>query len=175
MIHENYYKKTFSKSNKNNFNEQLEQAINISDSLSKGDNIETSIYTDQNWYLQNIHGFYTCLDTSFWVNTSDEQLPYSKIKFSADLNKTSLKNINRKNISNLTKIISKKSIYEILMLCKLTNKLLNKKQSEIIINILREYKKDVDIKDIELCLKIDKTIDFMVLSTKERKEINNLI
>lgn len=175
MIHENYYKKTFSKSNKNNFNEQLEQAINISDSLSKGDNIETSIYTDQNWYLQNIHGFYTCLDTSFWVNTSDEQLPYSKIKFSADLNKTSLKNINRKNISNLTKIISKKSIYEILMLCKLTNKLLNKKQSEIIINILREYKKDVDIKDIELCLKIDKTIDFMVLSTKEKKEINNLI
>lgn len=175
MIHENYFKKTFSKENKIDFNEQLEQAINISDSLSKGDNIETSIYTDQNWYLQNIHGFYTCLDTSFWINYSDEKIPFSKIKFSADLNKTSLKNINRKNISNLTKIVSKKSIYEILMLCKLTNKLLNKKQSIVIINILKEYKKDIDIKDIELCLKIDKTIDFMVLSTKEKKEINNLI
>jgi DNA polymerase III delta prime subunit len=175
MIHENYFKKTFSKENKIDFNEQLEQAINISDSLSKGDNIETSIYTDQNWYLQNIHGFYTCLDTSFWINYSDEKIPFSKIKFSADLNKTSLKNINRKNISNLTKIVSKKSIYEILMLCKLTNKLLDKKQSIVIINILKEYKKDIDIKDIELCLKIDKTIDFMVLSTKEKKEINNLI
>ena len=61
------------------------------------------------------------------------------------------------------------------MLCKLTNKLLDKKQSIVIINILKEYKKDIDIKDIELCLKIDKTIDFMVLSTKEKKEINNLI
>lgn len=175
MIHENYFKKTFSKANKISFDEQLDQAINISDSLSKGDNIETSIYTDQNWYLQNIHGFYTCLDTSFWINYSDEQLPFSKIKFSADLNKTSLKNINRKNILNLTKIVSKKSIHEILMLCKLTNKLLGKKQSQVIINILKEYKKDIDIKDIELCLKIDKTIDFMVLSTKEKKEINNLI
>ena len=175
MIHENYYKKTFSKKNKMDFNTQLEQAINISDSLSKGDNIETSIYTDQNWYLQNIHGFYTCLDTSFWINATDEQLPYSAIKFSTDLNKTSLKNINRKNISNLTKIISKKSIYEILMLCKLTNKLISKKKSETIINILKEYKKDIDIKDIELCLKIDKTIDFIVLSTKEKKVLTNLI
>jgi replication factor C subunit 1 len=175
MIHENYYKKTFSKLNKFSFNEQLDQAINISDSLSKGDNIETSIYTDQNWYLQNIHGFYTCLDTSFWINYSNEQLSSAKIKFSADLNKTSLKNINRKNISNLTKIVSKKSIHEILMLCKLTNKLLNKNKSKIIIDILKKYKKDIDIKDIELCLKIDKTIDFIVLSTKDKKEINNLI
>ena len=91
------------------------------------------------------------------------------------MNKTSLKNINRKNISNLTKIVSKKSIFEILMLCKLTNELLNKKQSQIIINILKKYKKDIDIKDVELCLKIDKTIDFMILSTKDKKELNNLI
>ena len=61
------------------------------------------------------------------------------------------------------------------MLCKLTNKLLGKKQSQVIIDILKEYKKDIDIKDIELCLKIDKTFDFMVLSTKDKKEINNLI
>ena len=106
MIHENYFKKTFSKANKISFDEQLDQAINISDSLSKGDNIETSIYTDQNWYLQNIHGLYMFRHI-IWINYSDEQLPFSKIKFSADLNKTSLKNINRKNISNLTKIVSK--------------------------------------------------------------------
>ena len=61
------------------------------------------------------------------------------------------------------------------MLCKLTNKLVNKKQSIIIINIFKKYKKDIDIKDIELCLKIDKTIDFLILSTKDKKEINKLI
>jgi replication factor C subunit 1 len=175
MLHENYYKKILSPQNKRSFEEQLEQMINVTDSLSKGDNIETSIYTDQNWYLQNIHGFYTCLDTSYWINLSDETLSNSKIDFSADLNKTSLKNINKKNITNLTKIISKKSIYEILLLCKLTNQLVDKKESDIIINILKEYKNNIDIKDVELCLKIDKTIDFIKLTTKEKKEINNII
>ena len=45
--------------------------VKVSDSISRGDDIETSIYTDQNWYLQNIHGFYTCLNTSFWINKID--------------------------------------------------------------------------------------------------------
>lgn len=175
MIHENYYKKILSPKNKNTFDKQLEQMVNITDSLSKGDNIETSIYTDQNWYLQNIHGFYTCVDTSYWLNLSNEQISNTRIAFSADLNKTSLKNINRKNISNLTSIITKKSIEEILMLCKLTNKLVSKHQTETIINILKHYKNNIDIKDIELCLKIDKTIDFIKLSTKDKKEINNII
>jgi replication factor C subunit 1 len=172
MIQENYYKKVFSTQNKHNFKEQLKQASNIIDSLSLGDNIETSIYTDQNWYLQNIHCFYTCIDTSYWVNKNGQKLNYSNIKFSADLNKTSLKNINKKNISNLTKIIGKKSIFEILMLCNLSNELMKKNNSDIIINKLKEYKNDIDIKDIELCLKIDKTIEFITLSTKEKKELN---
>jgi hypothetical protein len=37
------------------------------------------------------------------------------------------------------------------------------------------YKNDFDIKDLELCLKIDKTVEFITLSTKDKKEINNLI
>jgi DNA polymerase III delta prime subunit len=55
MIHENYYKNVI-----NNF-DTLEDIIprvkEISESISFGDNIETSIYTDQNWFLQNIHVF----------------------------------------------------------------------------------------------------------------------
>ena len=79
------------------WDEKLYQIVKISDSISRGDNIETSIYTDQNWYLQNIHGFYSCLNTSYWINKfNDKDIDQGSIKFSSDLNKTSLKNINKK-------------------------------------------------------------------------------
>ena len=175
MIHENYYKKVVSPKNKMTFNEQLEQMVNISESISIGDNIETSIYTDQNWYLQDIHGFYTCYNTSYIANKMHKKITASEIKFSADLNKTSLKNINKKNINNLEKIIGKKSIEEILLLCKMTNYMVSTKQTQYILDMLKKYKDEFDIKDLELCLKIDKTIEFITLSTKEKKEINNLI
>ena len=175
MIHENYYKKIISPKNRMSFNEQLEQMVNISESISIGDNIETSIYTDQNWYLQDIHGFYTCYNTSYIANKMHKNITTSEVKFSADLNKTSLKNINKKNISNLEKIIGNKSIEEILLLCRMTNHMITTKQTHYILSILKNYKEEFDIKDLELCLKIDKTIEFITLSTKEKKEINNLI
>ena len=175
MLCENYYKKILSPKNKSSWNEQLDQIKEISNSLSIGDNIETSIYTDQNWYLQNIHGFYTCYNCSYYANKSAKKLSKTDMKFSADLNKTSLKNINKKNITNLEKIIGNKTIEEILILCKITNQLINNKKTDEIINILKTYKKDINIKDIELCLKINKTIDFIILSSKEKKDITNRV
>ena len=175
MVHENYYKKIVSPKNKITFEEQIQKMIDISESISIGDNIETSIYTDQNWYLQDIHGFYTCYNTSYIANKMQRKITASEIKFSADLNKTSLKNINKKNILNLEKIIGKRTIEEILLLCRLTNHMISTKQTQYILDILKNYKEDFDIKDLELCLKIDKTIEFITLSTKEKKEINNLI
>lgn len=175
MINENYYKKILSVKNKNNWTQQLEQMVEVSNSLSTSDNIETSIYTDQNWYLQNIHGFYACYNTSHHINKSDKKLTKTDIKFSTDLNKTSLKNINKKNITNLEKIIPNISIDDILSLCRITNQLLSLKQTDKIIEVLKSYKKDIDIKDIELCLKIDKTVEFITLTTKEKKIITNMI
>ena len=175
MVHENYYKKIVSTKNKTTFEEQVQEMINISESISIGDTIETSIYTDQNWYLQDIHGFYTCYNTSYISSKMNKKITPSEIKFSADLNKTSLKNINKKNILNLEKIIGKRTIEEILLLCRLSNHMISTKQTQYILDILKNYKEDFDIKDLELCLKIDKTIDFITLSTKEKKEINNLI
>ena len=168
----NYLKKNLNNS-KDSWANIIHNIVKISDSISRGDNIETSIYTDQNWYLQNIHGFYTCYNTSYWANKSDKKLKKTDMKFSADLNKTSLKNINKKNITNLEKIISNRSIEEILLLCKITNHLVLNKQSNHIVDILKYYKKDIDIKDLELCLKIDKTVDFITLSTKDKKDIIN--
>jgi replication factor C subunit 1 len=175
MIHENYLKKVLNKCDES-WDDILFNLVKISDSISRGDNIETSIYTDQNWYLQNIHGFYTCLNSSYWINKlNDNNIEVKNIKFSSDLNKTSLKNINRKNITNLHKIIHIKSIYDILILNRICNYLINNGKDQEIINILSSYNKDITIKEIELCLKIDKTIDFTTLCSKEKKKISKMI
>ena len=170
MIHEHYLKKILTKSNQS-WDKVIYSLVKTSDSISRGDNIETSIYTDQNWYLQNIHGFYTCLNTSFWINkvNSNYNLTIDKMKFSSDLNKTSLKNINRKNINNLIKIISNKSIDEIIYINQLANHLFKEGKENVLIRILQNYKKDISVKEIELCLKIDKTQNFLSLCSKEKK------
>ena len=175
MIHENYIRKVLNKCS-DNWNDVLFNLVKISDSISRGDNIETSIYTDQNWYLQNIHGFYTCLNSSYWINKSNKNniIETNKIKFSSDLNKTSLKNINRKNITNLLKIIPNKSIFEILILNRICNYLIKNNKESYIIEILSSYNKDISIKEIELCLKIDKTYEFKLLCSKDKKKITKL-
>lgn len=176
MIHENYLKKILNKT-KYSWSEIISNIVKVSDSISRGDNIETSIYTDQNWYLQNIHGFYTCINTSFWINKSKSNYKNDSedIKFSSDLNKTSLKNINRKNIINLSKIINNKSNQEILMLNRICNHLIQENKEDELIRILNGYNKDISIKEIELCLKIDKTIEFNTLASKDKKRITKQI
>ena len=82
---------------KNSINVALK---NVTDSISKGDVIETNIYTDQNWFLHEIHGFYKCARTSYHINKhkptfKKSSIPYYDMKFSSDLNQTSLKNINK--------------------------------------------------------------------------------
>ena len=176
MIHENYLRKVLYKS-KMQWNDIIYYLVKISDSISHGDNIETSIYTDQNWYLQNIHGFYTCVNTSYWINKSNNNynIDAKSIKFTSDLNKTSLKNINRKNIINLYKIIPNKSIFEILILNKISNFLVNNDREQELINILNNYSNNISVKEIELCLKIDKTNEFKILGSKDKKKITKFI
>ena len=176
MIHENYLKKILNKS-KDTWQNIIYNIVKVSDSISRGDNIETSIYTDQNWYLQNIHGFYTCLNTSYWINKNNThtRIKNDEIKFSSDLNKTSLKNINRKNIVNLSKIINNKSNQEILMLNKICNHLIDQNNEIELIKILNGYGKEISIKELELCLKIDKTTEFNVLASKDKKRITKQI
>ena len=59
---------------------------------------------------ENIHAFYTTINTSYYLNKYNKnKLSSPLISFSADLNKTSLKNINRKNILILKKSIVNKN------------------------------------------------------------------
>ena len=172
-IHENFYKSIFFKYNKNKI--LLEILKNITGSISKGDVIETNIYTDQNWFLHDIHGFYTCVMTSYHINKYKKTKgnDYYEMKFSSDLNQTSLKNINKKQISNLKKIFKDKSVDDILNLNKIVYNLVQNERIDDLFHIMKDYSNN--IKTIETLIKIDKTLPKIVLSQKNKKKYNNLL
>jgi predicted transcriptional regulator len=71
---------------------------------------------------------------------------------------------------NLSKIINNKSNQDILMLNTICNHLINTNENELL-NILTNYNKNLTIKEIELCLKIDKTTEYNILATKDKKRL----
>jgi hypothetical protein len=155
-IYENYHQKLFL--NKLNNNDILKLMSDITDSISIGDVIETNIYSDQNWFLQNIHGFYTCVYTSYLINL---KIPNNKSKyevvFSADLNKTSSKNINKKkNIVTLQSKFKNKNIDDIIYINKIIYELSNNSNNNELIKKLKKIY-NLDNKNIQIALKIDKT------------------
>jgi DNA polymerase III delta prime subunit len=174
MIYENYFRSMFSKEiaakdKTDVLLKQLDISRKICDSISKGDVIETNIYTDQNWMNQNIHGFYTICDCSYTLNSilpTDNHVNY-KLEFSADLNKTSLKNINRKNITNLQQLIPNKNLDDILYINKLIYKLVEKNKLKEAYKLCKDY--PIDIKHLEIITKIDKTVPKLTITPKNKK------
>jgi hypothetical protein len=61
------------------------------------------------------------------------------------------------------------------MLNKICNYFIENNKEADLIKILNGYGKDVTIKEIELCLKIDKTTEFNKLASKDKKRITKSI
>ncbi|ADO67367.1 hypothetical protein crov333 [Cafeteria roenbergensis virus] len=146
----------------------LEKYSNILDSFSTGDLIETSIYTDQNWYLQNLHTFSTCIYPNFLVEkTPENMILENQLIFTNDLNKTSLKNINKKNIEEIKSNINGISYDEIISLAQIITQIIKQNKYELI--------KDLNISNrlVELLVKINK---FEYDSTKMcKKKIESIL
>lgn len=177
ILHENYI--SFINKNKDkSINDKIQYISNISKILSFGDNIETFIYSDQNWILHNTHCFITCILTSFllkdFVNTS--KIDIDELNYSTELNKTSLMNINKKNITNIIQYTNLQK-NEIFYLNYLLNYLIHNSIENIMV-ILFDYiqlNKNQFVKLIDMLLKIDKTYDFCQISIIEKKKILNLL
>lgn len=173
-IYENYYRKIFKQ--RLQPYDILNVMADVTNSVSTGDVIETNIYSDQNWFLQNIHGFYTCANTSYKINTvkNNKEKLYYDVIFSADLNKTSSKNINKKkNIFPLQNKFKNKNIEDILYVNKIFFELDKLKMNNVIKQIKSTY--DLDNKNIQIALKIDKTNDKFTDKKKLlSEELNNI-
>lgn len=91
MIHQNYIECIKQKCNND---KKYKLANEISELLSEGDVIENYIYGDQNWDINEVHGFYTCVAPSYLLCNMKESV--IDLDFPADLNKASIGKINRK-------------------------------------------------------------------------------
>jgi replication factor C subunit 1 len=160
-IHENLGNKmNFLKINEN---EKIKKMAEIEDRISQGDIIETSIYTDQNWYLKNLHTFYTCIYPSFEINQSPVLEHEIKMNFTNDLNRTSLKKINNKNFEQIKKIFpnfNSNDIYQLSHILYSTIKETQEQENpEKLKILLNSFPVKLTQKEIELIIKINK-IDF---------------
>jgi replication factor C subunit 1 len=101
MIHENYYKFIKKK-----------EYCRVLDNLSRGDILENYIYGEQNWDLLEIHGLISCVIPSYFVNkysNGKKTITKDDLVFAADLNRTSVKKMNKKNINKTNEVIRKNS------------------------------------------------------------------
>jgi replication factor C subunit 1 len=164
-----------------NKDDQYRVALNVSDSLSKGDIIENYIYNDQQWDLQNLHGVYSCVEPSFYLNynnygkkNSQYMKHYYRSIFSTDLHKTSAKKQNKKKMIRLNKSMGNVNITDCIFLNKLLKKYLDSQDIEGFVNLLG---KDYNIKyeHIDALYKIDKLFsNKKALDTKIQNKIKIL-
>lgn len=177
MLHDYYIKTIFYK--------QLNPKIiihtiqKISDSISYSDIVETNIYMDQNWYLHDIYGFFSCVKTSYELNKyRAKPIDYSfPIKYScSDLNKTATKNINKNKLIEISTVeipaFKNKSLNELFFINKYIMLLIQNNNITRLKEIIKEY--NIDIKTLEKILKIDKTIKPITFTAKQKKSISNL-
>lgn len=157
----------------NNKKSNYDLYLKISDLLSFGDVIENYIYGDQNWGMEDIHGFYTCAATSYYLHNNTQQIK-PKLIFATDLNKTSIKKINKKNIINADKCFINMNISDYIYLGKLVRHLISKNNIEECVKIMKNY--NIKLEHIESLLKIDKIEGSKSgLSAKQKTEFSNFL
>lgn len=161
---------------------KIDLITKIEDKISFGELIETSIYTDQNWYLKNLHTFYSCIYPSFHLNKKE----YSVLKhdpninFTNDLSTTSLKKINNKNFKLIKTIFpdfNTNDIYHFSFIChELLKDAMETKNIKNLNNFLKELPVKITQKDFEVIIKINK-LDFNSKDVDRKliKEIFNKI
>ncbi|AYV77417.1 MAG: replication factor C large subunit [Dasosvirus sp.] len=152
---------------------KIEYSSDIAESVAMGDIIDNYIYSEQSWNLQEMHGFYTCVYPSYVLNKNidtkklssdsvslfyDTKLKRYVGKFMAeypkDLNRTSTKRINYKNVKLANQYFNNMTISDYIYAVELIKKLLEDNRLNKYREIMKEY--NVTPNGLLYVLKIDK-------------------
>lgn len=176
MLHQNYIKciNTYHK----NPNDKFDLINTIANSMAMGDVLEDYIYSDQNWDMQEIHGFLTCVFPSYVMSneklTNDNMWLMNSLKYPADFNKTSIKYINKKNVTNSNVYLKNMEIDDFIMANKLIKNLLKDGKIAECAEIFNAYGATSD--NIESMLKINKIIETKpALAPGIKKKLSSLL
>lgn len=174
MVHQFYLTNILA--NCENEEKKYELMKEITESLSWGDVVENEMYGDQNWKIRDIQGFYSCVNTSYLMekNITKDDLYKCKLSFPKDLNKTSIKKINKKNIDNTKNCIINKDIIDFIFISKIIKELIKKNKIKECSELLKPH--GMKLEHIDSLLKIEKIKikgeidDSKKVSSKHKKE-----
>jgi hypothetical protein len=146
----------------------------VGESVSTGDVVENYIYGDQSWEMQEIHGFHTCAATSYYLSEKMESSLEVDLTFTTDLNKTSIKKINKKNINKTNRCFKNMNIFDYIYINKIIRKLIDDNKIEECVYLMKDY--GVKLEHIESLLKIDKIKNTKTaLTSKQKKEFKKYL
>ena len=92
IVHENYPINIQAQYPKMQPKNQIELIHNISRSISESDKLDGLIYSNQCWNLQSVHGFYSCVMPSYYINKPPGKQSNKEIyNYTQDYNKSSIK------------------------------------------------------------------------------------
>lgn len=172
MVHQNYIDVINHKCG--NVDDRFRLAEDISDVLSEGDVIENYIYGDQNWDINEVHGYYTCTAPSYLLHSTLQPDDSIRLAFPADLNKASIGKINRKNIVNAGKCFKNKNIHDYIYINLIIRNLISEGRMDDCVRLLEGY--DVKLANIESLLKVDKIKSSKTnLTSKQKKELSSFL
>lgn len=170
MMHENYLECIKQKCT--DTDKKFKLVSEISEMLSEGDRIENYIYGDQNWDINEVHGFLTCVAPSYILcnNMKEQRI---NLQFPLDLNKASIGKINKKNIFNADKCFKDKNIDDYIYINLIIRSLIDEGQMEECSKLLGD---SVSLPTIESLLKVDKIKSSKTnLTSKQKKEISSYL
>ena len=120
--------------------DKLSCALQVCNKIAYGDRVENNIFLEQYWELQVIHGIFACVLPSYIINTALKNNKFNiNYKFPVDLNKTSLRQINKKTINNTTNYLKNMSSIEYMYLNKLISELIKLKQFDVLNDLSAQY------------------------------------
>lgn len=171
MVHQNYLHGI------NNYCPSVEGkhilSRSISESLSKGDVIENYIYGNQNWTIHEAHGFYSCICPSYLLDNCRSDRNF-KLGFPDDLNRTSIKCINKKNILKVNEYLKNMNIHDYIYINQIIRNLLEDGRIEECVALFDQH--DFKFDNIDKILKVDKIKSSKInLTGKQKKDITKII
>jgi hypothetical protein len=112
MIHENYIDYIGIQKDSVNIYQKLDEIQESIDSIIDGDIIDKTMYNNQSWYLQKIHGLNACYIPSNIINQHKKKY-FKRSKFTTALGKFSLYCSNKKNINSIINTVNGKNSYSV--------------------------------------------------------------
>jgi len=173
MVQQNYITciNNFGKKNK------LKLAKKISNLLSNADIIESFIHCEMNWDINVTHAFFSSIYPSYLLKenlekTSDRN---HNLVYPLDLNKYSIKKINRRNIENVSKVFHNMDITDYIYMNQIVREQIENNELKKCVENFKDYK-DFKVEILETIIKVDKIrCSKTNLKSKDKKDITNYL